>query len=200
MTLTPTRRGKNAAHHLFAARAMSVANFRENDSPRRPGGLSPMSDDRLEWLHAAVNAVSRLDSDEPELRDARCPKCNASAFVSAADLYYQSAAHLEDEPNSAPVVRAGGMTDEQIVRRLRPPGRRSALRIGVLVAIPLSAAAFYLFRRFGQNVGEFAFVADFLVTLVVFMTRLRRYSDEYYDRRKQWRSLFVCSRCGQLVA
>ena len=159
-----------------------------------------MSDDRLEWLHAAVNAVSRLDSDEPELRDARCPKCNASAFVNAADLYYQSAAHLEDEPHAAPVVRAGGMTDDQIVRRLRPPSRRSALGVGVLVAIPLSGAAYYVFHRFGANLGEFAFVGAFLITLTIFMTRLRRYSDEYYDRRKQWRSLFVCSRCGQLVA
>jgi hypothetical protein len=161
-----------------------------------------MSDDRLEWLHAAVNAVSKLDSsdDRGSLGDARCPKCNASAFVNAADLYYESLARLEDEPNASAVVRAGGMTDAQIVRRLRPPNRRSALRIAVLVGVPLSAGAFYVFRRFGQNIGEFAFVADFLVTLIFFMTWLRRYSDEYYARRKQWRSLYVCSRCGQLVA
>jgi hypothetical protein len=160
-----------------------------------------MSDDRLEWLHAAVNAVSKLDSDDHHpLQDARCPKCNASAFVNGADLYYESLGRLEDEPNAPAVVRAGGMTDEQIVRRLRPPNRKSALRFGILVAIPLSAAAFYVLRRFGSNVGEFAFVGASLVTLIVFMTRLRRYSDEYYDRRKRWRGLYVCSRCGQLVA
>lgn len=162
--------------------------------------MSP-PDDRLEWLHAAVNAVSKLDSDVPhELRDARCPKCNASAFVNAADLYYESAGRLEDDPNTPNEVRAGGMTDRQIVARLRPPRRKSALWPAVLVALPLATGAFFVYRRFGQGIGEFAFVADFLVTLTVFMTWLRRYSDQYYDRRKRWRSLHVCSRCGQLVA
>ena len=160
-----------------------------------------MSDDQLEWLHAAVNAVSKLDSeDKNELRDARCPKCNASAFVNAADLYYESSGRLEDSPDAAQVERVGGMSDLQVVRRLRPPKRKSALRVGLLVLIPLSAGAFYVFRRVGPNIGEFAFVAAFLVALMVFMTRMRRYSDEYYDRRKRWRSLFVCSRCGQLVS
>jgi len=159
-----------------------------------------MSDERLEWLHAAVNAVSKIDSVDNDMRDARCPKCNASAFVSAADLYYESVARLEDEPAAADVVRAGGMTDRQIVSRLGPPRRRSALRAGVLFAIPLAAAAFYVMRRFGSNLGQLAFVAAFIITLIFFMTRLRRYSDEYYDRRKRWRSLYVCSRCGQLVA
>ncbi len=159
-----------------------------------------MSDDRLEWLHAAVNAVSKLDSDDDHpLRDARCPKCNASAFVNAADLYYESAGRLEETPNAPEEVRTGGMTDAQIVRRLRPPRRKSAVRVALLVAIPLAAAGFYVFRRFGANIGEFAFAAAALVTLVVFMTRLRRYSDEYYDRRKRWRSLYVCTVCGQLV-
>ena len=92
------------------------------------------------------------------------------------------------------------MTDRQIVARLRPPRRKSALWPALLVALPLSAAAFYVYRRFGQGIGEFAFVAAFLVTLTVFMTWLRRYSDQYYDGRKRWRSLHVCSRCGQLVA
>jgi len=162
--------------------------------------MSPPPDDRLEWLHAAVNAVSKLDSDDHELRDARCPKCNASAFVNAADLYYESAGRLEDDPNIPNEVRAGGMTDRQIVVRLRPPNRKSAFRPALLVALPLAAGAFYVYRRFGQGIGEFAFVGAFLVTLTVFMTWLRRYSDQYYDRRKRWRSLHVCSRCGQLVA
>jgi hypothetical protein len=160
-----------------------------------------MSDDRLEWLHAAVNAVSKLDSDDHEpLRDARCPKCNASAFVNAADLYHESAARLEEAPNAPAEVRVGGMTDQQIVRRLRPPRRKSALRPATLVALPLFVGAFFVYRRFGPGIGQLAFVAAGLVTLTVFMTWLRRYSDEYYDRRKKWRSLHVCSRCGQLVA
>jgi hypothetical protein len=160
-----------------------------------------MSDDQLQWFHAAVNAVSKIDSPEDnELRDARCPKCNASAFVNAADLYYESAGRVEDAPNAPEVVRVGGMTDMQIVRRLRPPKRKSALRVGLLVAIPLSVTVFYVYRRFGDDAATFAGIAAFLVTLIVFMTRLRRYSDEYYARRKRWRALHVCSRCGQLVA
>jgi hypothetical membrane protein len=97
------------------------------------------------------------------------------------------------------VARVGKMTDVQIVRRLRPPKRKSALWFAVLVAVPLAAACYYVYRRFGPNVGEFASILAFLVTLVVFMTRLRRYSDEYYARRKRWRTLYVCANCGQLV-
>ena len=70
----------------------------------------------------------------------------------------------------------------------------------VLTRRRILEAAEDVFRRFGPGVGQLAFVAVFLVTLTVFMTWLRRYSDEYYARRKKWRSLHVCSRCGQLVA
>src|SRR5215471_16569910 len=118
-----------------------------------------MSDDRLEWLHAAVNAVSKLDSDDHEpLRDARCPKCNASAFVNAADLYHESAARLEEAPNAPAEVRVGGMTDQQIVRGLRPPRRKSALWPAALVAVPLFIGAFFVYRRFGSGIGQLAFV------------------------------------------
>ncbi len=159
-----------------------------------------MSDDQLQWLHAAVNAMSNLDSDdEKPLGDARCPRCNASSFVSAADLYYESVGRLEETPNAPAEIRVGGMTDEQIVRRLRPPRRKSALRFAVLAAIPLAGAGVYVLRRFGADAGEFTFVGGFIVALIVFMTRLRRYSDEYYARRKRWRSLHVCAKCGQLV-
>lgn len=158
-----------------------------------------MSDDRLEWIQAAVNAVSKVDADTHDLVGARCPKCNWTAFVSVQDLYSESLGRLEDGAQS-PDERAGGMTDAQIVARLAPPGRKSALRVALVVAIPLGAVAYYIFRRFGQNVGEPAFVVAFLVTLTVFMTWMRRYSDQYYDRRKRWRSLYMCRRCGQLVA
>jgi len=158
-----------------------------------------MSDDRLEWIQAAMNAVSKIDSDTNDLAGARCPKCNWTGFVNVQDLYYESAGRLEEGVSSLD-ERAGGMTDAQIVARLGPPTRKSALRVALVVAIPLAAAAFFILRRFGQNIGEPAFVAAFLVTLTVFMTWMRRYSDQYYDRRKRWRSLYMCRRCGQLVA
>jgi hypothetical protein len=107
---------------------------------------------------------------------------------------------LEESPASADTVRVGGLTDGQIVGRLAPPRRRSAIPIAIAVAVPLSAGAYLVLRRFGSGIGEFAFVGAFLVTLVVFMTTLRRRSDEFYARRKRWRSLFMCRRCGQLVA
>jgi hypothetical protein len=159
-----------------------------------------MPDDRLEWFEAALGAVSKIDATDDELRGARCPKCNASDFVRAVDLYSETVVHLEESPASLNTVRVGGLTGGPIVARLAPPKRRSALPIATVVAVPLFAGAYYVLRRFGSGLGEFAFVAAFLVTLVVFMTTLRRRSDEYYDRRKRWRSLFMCRRCGQLVA
>ncbi len=160
-----------------------------------------MSDDELRWLHAAANAMSGLDADDGgPLRDARCPKCNASTFVNGADLYYEAAGRLEEAPDAPAEIRVGGMTDDQIVRRLRPPRRKSALRIALLAALPFAAGGVYVLRRFGTDAGEFALVGGFIIVLIVFMARLRRYSDDYYDRRKRWRSLHVCAKCGQLVA
>ena len=158
-----------------------------------------MSDDRLEWIQAAMHAVSKIDADTDDLVGARCPKCNWSGFVGVQDLYSESLGRVEDGVASQE-ERAGGLTDAQIVARLRPPTRKSALRVGLLVAVPLSAVSYYILRRFGSNPGELAFVGSFLVSLTVFMTWMRRYSDQYFDRRKQWRSLYMCRRCGQLVS
>jgi len=158
-----------------------------------------MSDDRLEWIQAAMHAVSKIDADTDDLAGARCPKCNWSGFVNVQDLYSESFGRLEDGVHSDE-QRAGGLTDAQIVARLGPPRRKSALRPALAVAVPLAAAGYYVLRRFGTNVGEAALVGAFLVTLTVFMTWMRRYSDQYYDRRKQWRSLYMCRRCGQLIS
>jgi hypothetical protein len=158
-----------------------------------------MSDDRLEWIQAAMHAVSKIDADNDDLVGVRCPKCNWSGFANVQDLYSDSLARIEEGLGSND-ERAGGMTDAQIVAQLRPPTRKSAIRVGILVAVPLSALSYYILRRFGTNVGELSFVASFLITLTAFMTWMRRYSDQYYDRRKQWRSLYMCRRCGQLVA
>src|SRR5262249_12492853 len=134
-----------------------------------------MSDDGLEWIEAAMHAVSKIDADTDDLVGVRCPKCNWSGFVNVQDLYSESLGRLEDGAGSAE-ERAGGMTDAQIVGRLRPPARKSALRVAIPTAIPLAVAGYFVYRRFGENVGEAAFVAGFLVTLTVFMTWLRRYS------------------------
>lgn len=161
-----------------------------------------MADDELKWIEAALGAVSKLNADEDhdDMRDARCPKCDASSFVSISDLYAQSVGRLEKQPDSASTVRDGGMTDMQIVRKFAPPGRSSALGVTIAVAIPLGAGAFYSYRRFGENLGQIAIAVAAVVTVIVFMTSLRRYSDQYYHRRRRWNSLFMCRKCGQLVA
>lgn len=158
-----------------------------------------MSDDRLEWLQAAMHAVSKIDDDGDDLFGARCPKCNWTGFVSIQDAYSESAGRLEDSP-ATNAERVGGLTDAQIVARLRPPTRKSALRVAGPVGVVLAAIAAFIWKRFGGDWGQIAAVVAGLLTLTVFMTWLRRYSDEYYDRRKRWRSLYMCRRCGQLVS
>ena len=161
-----------------------------------------MADDELKWIEAALGAVSKLNADEvqDDLVGARCPKCEASDFVKVSDLYAESVGRLEEHPDSPPTVRDGGMTDMQIVRKFAPPRRSSALGITIAVAIPLGTAAFYSYRRFGDNIGQIAIAVAAVVTVIVFMTSLRRFSDQYYHRRRRWNSLFMCRKCGQLVA
>jgi len=65
--------------------------------------------------------------------------------------------------------------------------------------LPLSVVAFYVYRRFEGTIGQAAIVATLIVTLIVFLTTVRRLSDDYYARRDEWRRLFMCRRCGQLV-
>ena len=159
-----------------------------------------MADDRLEWFEAALGAVSKITSDDDELRGARCPKCDASSFVRISDLYADSVSRLEEQADSSRAVREGGMTDLQIVEKLGPPRQKSALGVVLAVAIPLSAIAFYLYRRVGETVGQISFAVDIVVTSIIFMTTLRRVSDRYYHGRRRWNSTFMCRRCGQLVA
>jgi len=159
-----------------------------------------MAGDELRWIEAALGAVSKLNADEAvdDLRDARCPKCRESDFVAVSDLFSESVARLADNPDSALTV--GGMTDRQIAAKFRPPRRTSAIGTTLLVAIPLGAAAYYGYRRLGGDVGQIGIAAAIVVTVVVFITRVRKYSDEYYHRRQRWNSLYMCRRCGQLVA
>ena len=159
-----------------------------------------MADDELRWIEAALGAVSKLNADEvqDDLRDARCPKCKESDFVRVSDLFSESVARLEDNPDSAHTV--GGMTDRQIVAKFRPPRRRSAIGTTLMFAIPLGAAAYYGYRRLGSDTGQIVIAVAIVVTVIVGITRVRKYSDEYYHRRQRWNSLYMCRRCGQLVA
>lgn len=165
------------------------------------GERDDMVDRDLERLAAAMDAVAKITTDgDPDLIGARCPKCDASDFVAVQDLYADAVGRLESEPGAGDVVRVGGMTDEQIVRKFKPPRRKSAATLVVAVAIPLAAAAYYAYSRFGDTVGQTAIVGAIVIVVIVLMTSLRRASDQYYHARKRYRSLFMCRKCGQLVA
>ena len=160
-----------------------------------------MAGDELERFEAILGAVSRSlsdDGNDDRLADARCPKCEASSFIRVSDLYEDAVRRLS-EGAAADVVREGGRTDSQIVARLAPPERRSARVIVAAVAVPLGAVSFYLYRRFGDTIGQASIVITLVVTAIVLLTTLRRLSDEYYARRHEWNTLFMCRRCGQLV-
>jgi len=158
------------------------------------------SDDGLERFEAILGAISKITSGDEGLVEARCPKCNASSFAKVSDLYEGACARLAEHEAAAGVVRDSGMTDLQIVEKFRPPRRRSVLGRAIAVAVPLSAVAFYLNQRFGATVGQISAAVALIATVIVVMTSLRRFSDQYYSRRHRWNSLYMCRQCGQLVA
>jgi hypothetical protein len=160
-----------------------------------------MADRDLERFEAALNAVAKITSEgDPDLIGARCPKCNASDFARISDLFADAVGRIEDDPDSAGVVRVGGMTDAQIVAKFRPPARKSVAGVVLGVAIPLAAVAYYVHHRFSDTIGQTAIVVAIVAVVIVLMTSLRRFSDQYYDARRRWRHLFMCRNCGQLVA
>jgi hypothetical protein len=165
------------------------------------GIFQRMADDRLRQVEAVLGAVSKITSGDEgnELFDARCPKCNASDFAHLPDVYIDARGRLEDNPDQANVPREGGLTDAQIVEKFAPPQRKSAVVPTVAVGVVVGGAAFYLYRRLGENAGLFAGIAAGIATIIVLLTSLRRTSDDYYARRKQWRSRYMCRRCGQVV-
>jgi hypothetical protein len=116
-----------------------------------------------------------------------------------SELYDDAVRRLGEPGADADVDREGGRTDRQIVETLSPPRRRSARGTVIAVAVPLALTAAYLYRRFGDTVGQGSIVVAVVVTLIVFLTTLRRLSDQYYARRHEWSRLFMCRRCGQLV-
>jgi hypothetical protein len=161
-----------------------------------------MADEELERFEAMLGALSSSlsgDSDDG-LTGARCPKCEASSFVRVSELYDDAVRRLSEGGDTADVVREGGKTDSQIVERLGPPQRRSARGRVIAVAVPLAVASAYLYRRFGDTIGQASIAVALIATVIVFLTRVRRLSDEYYARRHEWNRLFMCRRCGQLIA
>ncbi|MEP6494135.1 MAG: hypothetical protein ABJF01_15735 [bacterium] len=159
-----------------------------------------MAEDGLQWFEAALGAVSKInDGEKRGLDDARCPKCDASDFVQVADLFAESVGRLE-EPGDPSAVRDGGLTDAQIVARFAPPSRTSAAGVGLGVGLVLSAIAFFLYKRYGELVGEISLAVVLVVTAIVLLTTLRSFSDRYYHRRQQWNRLYMCRKCGQLVS
>ncbi|HEY9227095.1 MAG TPA: hypothetical protein VIP11_10640, partial [Gemmatimonadaceae bacterium] len=139
-----------------------------------------MADDKLSQFEAIFGAISKIASGDEggALLDARCPKCGASDFVEVVDLYSEAADRVAESPESAGVVHVGGLTDEEIVRRFAPPQRKSALVTPLFIAIPLAAAAFYVYRRFGETPGQFAGMGAGIITVAVLLTSLRKRSDE----------------------
>jgi hypothetical protein len=154
--------------------------------------------DEEKWLEGVLGKAAG-DEPPPDMTDARCPKCNAQDFAKISDLYTESVIRIEsgDPPDAK---AAGGLTDAQIVRELAPPTRGSAVVATLLVALPLGAAAFYVYRRFGDNTGQIAIVAAIVMVFATFMTRVRAYSDKHYHARTKWNRTYMCRNCGQRVA
>jgi hypothetical protein len=161
-----------------------------------------MADDEIRRIEAVFGAISRIaGSEEPdsEMRDARCPKCGKSDFAHLSDIYSEAVGRLQEDPAQATVVRLAGLSDAQLVENFPPPQRKSpALRVAV-IAIPMGALAAYLFKRFGEGLGQLAIGVAVVVTAIVLLTTLRRVSDDYYARRRRWSGLFICRHCGQVV-
>ena len=157
-------------------------------------------DDGLDRFEAVLGAISKITAGEEGLVGARCPQCNAADFAKVSELFDEARARLEDQSSESGAVRDGGLTDLQIISKFRPPERKSPLVRAIVVAVPLAAATFYLYQRFGGTIGQIAAGVTLVTTAIVLMTRARRLSDEYYARRSRWSSLYMCRRCGQVVA
>ena len=156
-----------------------------------------MANDGSAFFEKVLGGLGGAD-EHVDMRDARCPKCNASDFVNVPDLYVEARVRKEE---SAPAeTHAGGITDDQILRKLGPPRRRSALGVALLVAVPLGAAAAYVFIRLGSVAGQFAAMAAAVITIIVLMTYLRRFSDAHFHARQRWNRLYMCRQCGQMVS
>jgi hypothetical protein len=156
----------------------------------------------LQWIEAAMGAVSKIggEVEDDELIGARCPKCESSSFAKISDLFIDAVGRIEDNPDDARVVNTGGMTNLEIVRRFPPPRKKRPTLLIILLLVPLGAADYYVYRRFGDLPAQGAMMATLIILAIVFMTSLRRYSDKHYYQRRRRNSLFMCRKCGQLVS
>jgi len=155
---------------------------------------------RIEAMFGAISKIAAGEEIDTGLGDARCPKCGKSNFIRVSDLYSEAVGRIEENPAKANEVHVGGLSDMRIVEKLKPPRRKSAAGRVLLVGIPLGAGAYYVYRRFGDSLGQLAIVVAIVVTVITLLTTIRRLSDEYYHSRRRWNSLFMCRECGQLVA
>jgi hypothetical protein len=157
---------------------------------------------KIDQFEAVFGAIARITSgdEDPALADARCPKCRASDFMQVIDAFYEAVGQIEASPEAAGTVLVAGMTNEQIVKKFAPPQRRSPLITPILVAIPLAIIAVVVRNRFGSDPGLFTAVGGGVIVLGVLLTSLRKSSDQYYAARQIWRKLYLCRKCGQLVA
>jgi len=158
-----------------------------------------MSPDGLDGFEAMIGAFANLGEREPGLGDARCPKCDARDFVKVEELFDAAVRRSEIEGSVSTTPGIGGLSDEQVIVKFRPPRRKGATVRTIVITIPVAIAAFFVYRRFGEVAGEFAIAATLVTALMVFLTTTRRFSDQYYERRATWNKLFMCRRCGQVV-
>lgn len=159
--------------------------------------------DELRQFEAVLGAISNITSEssgDDAIAGARCPKCNASDFVKASDLYDAARARLEEPDFHPDVLRGITMTDAELVDRFAPPRRGSVMARAIGAAVPLGAIGGYVYYRFGSGWGEAALIAAGVMTVIIGLTSARRLSDRYYDQRARWRKLYMCRRCGQRVA
>lgn len=157
-----------------------------------------MADESMRWLEGLL--AGETNPEGASMEGARCPKCNASAFIKAADLWAEAKGRLEEATEPPGTIREGGMTDLQIVQKFAPPRRKSAVGVALAVGIPLAAASGYLLHEFGETPGEIGFLVTIVATAITLMTMMRSYSDQYYHQRKSWNAKYMCRQCGQVVA
>lgn len=158
-----------------------------------------MSPDGLDGFEAMIGAFANLGEREPGLGDARCPKCDARDFVKVEELFDAAVRRSEIEGSVSTTPGIGGLSDEQVIVKFRPPRRRGAKMRTVAITIPIAIAAYFVYRRFGEVAGEFALMATAVIAIMTFLTTTRRLSDQYYERRAAWLKLYLCQRCGQVV-
>lgn len=160
-----------------------------------------MADDELGNFERMLGAFANImpDREEPVLTGVRCPKCDGTNFAHGETAYDEAASRLANGKSDPAAKPVGGLTDEQIIRRLTPPRRRSPITPTLIVAALLGGGAFYVNQRFGKDAGFLAAIAAVVLTIVFLLTRARALSDGYYAERARYKKLFICRSCGQIV-